>query len=60
LWTGFVFAIALASYQVHLENKWFAARKREEHQGATEGEGNITGADWTRSRVSAENGNGGL
>lgn len=51
LWMGFILAIGLASYQVHKENKWFAARKREEQQGAAEGEGSISSADWTRSRV---------
>jgi hypothetical protein len=54
LWAGFALAIALASYHVHSENKWIAARKQEDHQGATEGEGNISSADWTRNRVSAD------
>jgi hypothetical protein len=54
LWTGFILAITVASYQVHQENKWFAARKREEHEGATEGEGTVSSADWTRNRVSID------
>lgn len=95
LWAGFLFAILFASYQVRMENRWFASKKRDDdlwlehhqhqHQRSStssrrstkyynnssynnssynnnnntntniivpEGEGGISSADWTRSRVS--------
>lgn len=62
LWTGFLLGILLASYQVRVENQWFASKERredlEQHQQGgngvvmvPEGEGGVSSADWTRSRV---------
>lgn len=62
LWTGFVLGILLASYQVRQENMWAASKERrddiEQQQQSgngvvmvTEGEGGVSSADWTRSRV---------
>jgi hypothetical protein len=52
LWGGFLLGIILASYQVRLENLWFASRRRDiEQQGQSDGEA-VSSADWTRSRVS--------
>ena len=62
LWTGFFIGILLASYQVRIENKWFASKERrddieQQQQGGNsvvmvpEGEGGVSSADWTRSWV---------
>ncbi len=68
LWTGFVVAILLATYQVRLEHLWAASKERrddlEQQQQpphpstgngvvmVPEGDGGISSADWTRGRVS--------
>jgi hypothetical protein len=58
LWSFFVLAILFCSYQIWLENKWFAARKTDIEQagvgGINSGTGDgeaVSSADLTRKRV---------
>ena len=62
LWLGFVLGILVACYQMRIEYGWSAAKDRrddlEQQQQSgnevvmvPEGEGGVSSAEWTRSRV---------